>query len=149
SHRSGDSTRGIRSCTAARSPTAAVVTMEQVSTGSSGGPQTDHRPPKTTGPPSSGVMKYACLRCLRPSVAAAGANSYHPVAGTRQRRLANGEAKARVVATVSARALIIRAAARRSFAHGGSRPHRATDSTRPPAVADIRTTGTGSVGATL
>ena len=67
--------------------------------------------------------------------------------------MAKDGAKARMVATVSDRALIIRTPTRGSSAHGGTRPQRARLNTRPPAPesteVDIRTIGTGSVGATL
>ena len=63
-------------------------------------------------------------------------HSNQPSAGTRQRRRANDGAKAGEVATVSARALIMRAPPRRSVAQGGTRPQRAVSSTR--AVAALR-----------
>ena len=53
------------------------------------------------------------------------------------------------VAAVSDRALIMRTPARRSFAHGGTSPHRAVSTTRACRLAETRTTGTGSVGATF
>jgi hypothetical protein len=76
-------------------------------------------------------------------------HSYQPSAGRRQRRRANDGANAGDVATVSARALIIRAPARGSVTHGGMRPHRALSRTLPAWRCESRTTGTGSVGATF
>ncbi len=58
-------------------------------------------------------------------------------------------ANARLVATVSDRALIIRAPCRGSLAQGGSSPHRARFSTRSPRLRDTRTTGAEVVGAML
>src|SRR5439155_12584831 len=51
---------------------------------------------------------------------------------------------ARDVATVSARALIMRAAPVRSRDQAGTRPHRATVRTRPAARVDIRKIGRAS-----
>src|SRR5215467_2005814 len=98
-------------------------------------PQVDQIPPNTNGSPSRLVMKYGCFR---PAVRA---HSYQPSAGTRHRRRSNDGAKARDVATVSARALIIRAPPRASADQAGTRPHRATASTRAPTDADTRTIG--------
>src|SRR5829696_4598607 len=102
-----------------------------------------HRPAKASGEPSGDVMKYGCL----PS--GVRTHSYHPSAGTRQRRRAKDAAYAREVITVSERALIIRAPARGSSAHTGSRPKRATLSTRAACDSETRTMGAGSVGARL
>src|SRR5262245_45413512 len=99
-------------------------------------------------------MKYGCL------APAVRSHSYQPSAGTRHRRCANGTPNARDVVTVSARALIMRAAPEVSGDHAGTRPHLATVSTRatdragPPDGSErgpdgMRTIGTGSVGATL
>src|SRR5688572_27087793 len=76
-------------------------------------------------------------------------HSYHPSAGIRHRRLAKDGANAGEVATVSARALIMRAPLRRSGAQGGTKPHFAVSNTRPPCRWETRTSGTGSVGATF
>src|ERR1044071_966386 len=65
------------------------------------------------------------------------------------RRRANAGANAGEAATVSARALIMRAPARGSVAHGGTRPQRAVSTTRAAWRVELRTTGTGSVGATF
>src|SRR5262245_35296119 len=75
-------------------------------------------------------------------------HSYQPSAGMRQRRRENEGAYAFAVATVSARALIIRAAPLGSLAQAGTSPQRATLTTRPRSLETL-TTGTGSVGATL
>src|SRR5262249_23110014 len=100
------------------------------------------RPAKASTATSSRVMKYGWR-----SLEDRRTHSYQPSAGTRQRRDANDVAYARAVATVSARALIIRAAPLASLAHEGTRPHRATDSTGCSTRRERRTTGTGSVGA--
>src|SRR6185437_8884432 len=119
--------------------TAAVVTMLQVNNFS--GPQFAQSPANTAICRSAGVMKYGCFPFFPRT------HSYQPSAGTRHRRRSNALANALDVATVSARALIIRAPARGSLAQCGSRPQRATFRWRDADV--IRTTGTGSVGATL
>ena len=64
-------------------------------------------------------------------------HSNQPSDGTRHRRWANGLAKALDVASVSARALIMRAPTLTSLAHGGTRPQRTRLSTRPPADAEL------------
>jgi 3-phosphoshikimate 1-carboxyvinyltransferase len=89
-------------------------------------------------------MKYGCFTAL-----ASRRHSYQPSAGTRQRRSAKERAKAFEVATVSARALIIRAAPDASRDQAGTRPQRATLTTGVSARDDWRTTGAGSVGAML
>src|SRR4051812_6786394 len=53
-------------------------------------------------------------------------HSYHPSAGTRQRRLARLDLNAGLVATLSDRALIILAPTDLSFAQNGTRPQRIT-----------------------
>src|SRR5262249_36694775 len=128
-------------CTVASSPTAAVVTMAQVSSWS---PQTVQRPAKASTAPSSRVMKYGWR-----SLEDRRTHSYQPSAGTRQRRDATDAADARAAATGSARALMLRAATLACLADEGTRPHRATDSTGCSTRRERRTTGTGSVGATL
>jgi hypothetical protein len=56
---------------------------------------------------------------------------------------------ARDSATVSARALIMRAAPEASFDHAGTSPQRATVSTRSAVRVEVRMIGAGSVGAML
>lgn len=88
-------------------------------------------------------MKYGC----RPP-SGSRTHSYQPSAGTRQRRRENEPAYARLVATVSARALIMRAAPEADRDQCGSSPQRPTQRLRCPSGL-TRTNGTGSVGATL
>ncbi len=107
----------------------------------------------TPGRPDAGEGQRRAVRrasCRRPGAGCrTRIHSYHPSAGTRQRRRAKDGANAGEVATVSDRALIMRAPPRRSVAQGGTRPQRAVSSTRASRLCDTRTTGTGSVGATF
>src|SRR5262245_14692188 len=96
--------------------------MLNVSNRSLPAPHVDQTPPNASD--CGWVMKYGCLdRC------ASRRHSYHPSAGTRQRRSEKGRAKAFDVAMVSARALIIRAAPDGSRDHAGTSPQWATLST--------------------
>ena len=108
---------GIRWCTAASWPSAAVVTIELVSSRS--GPQISYRPANASTSPERGVRYVGC----RPAPSGRGAHSYQPSAGTRQRRRRTAERNAGSSVTVSARALISFAARLGVRAQDGTRPH--------------------------
>src|SRR6478736_1504531 len=70
-------------------------------------------------------MKKGCLRGLPLASTAVGetCHSYHPSAGTRQRRERAALAKAPLPSTDSARAFVMRRPVETSLDHGGTRPH--------------------------
>src|SRR6185437_2607464 len=107
---------GIRSCTAASWPSAAVVTIELVSSRS--GPQISYSPANAITSPERGVRYVGC----RPAPSGRGAHSYQPSAGTRQRRRRTADRNAGSSVTVSALALISFAARPVSLAQDGTRP---------------------------
>src|SRR5262249_5362969 len=139
-----DSTSGIRGCTSPSAPTAAVVTMAQLTSRSAPPPQNSYRPASARTDPSRGVTEYGC----RPD------HSYQPSAGTRQRRAASASRNDGFSAAVSARALIRRAPGSGASAQDGTSPQRSRRSSRrrgPPGATGGRdtTAATCLPGATL
>src|SRR3954452_16491659 len=103
---------GIRSWYWATTSFGSPVSMVNVSTGSSPLCQHSQRPAKANRRSSANLISYQAL----------SRGSQNDVAGIRHRRLLNADRKDGLVATVSARALVIRRPTFGSSAHDGTKP---------------------------
>jgi len=91
---------------------------------------------------------FAAERAVGVVGSGAWCHSYQPLAGTTRRRFSNDSMKAGLLATVSERALIMRAPTFGSSAQNGTRPQR-NRSRRGVPTSSQSSTGAGSVGAML
>jgi hypothetical protein len=109
---------GIRVCKPVMNSFAAVVRMEQDSTGSGPFSHRSHSPAKTSGLLSTLVMKYGCFLPALP------VHSKKPAAGNRQRLCLKADRKEGFSGAVSARALMsLEPMARSSAQEGMCQPY--------------------------
>lgn len=100
-----------------------------------------HKPAKASGLPACDPINHGCLALIFARAC------YQPSAGTKQRRCRKAARKAGLLATVSARALMVLKPIFTSFAQDGIKPHRARPKLLFPAC--CLTMATVCEGATL